>query len=63
MNTALHHLMNEETVDSTEFISISDLESPPVITFCPRQGENKELLEEYGYGDLSMLMQGNDNQR
>ena len=52
INTALHHLINKNTVDSTEHISISELDSPPVITICPRQKQNTEKLAEYGYSHL-----------
>ena len=50
MNIALHNLMGEETVDSTEYIPISDLEAPPVITICPRQREDKQKLKESSWG-------------
>ena len=46
---ALHHLLGWETVDSTEHILVSHLDSPPVLTFCPRQDKNIEKFYEYGY--------------
>ena len=52
MKTALENLMSEPTVDSTEHISIMNLEAPPVITICPRQPiteETKQQLIELGY--------------
>ena len=58
LNTALQHLMDEGTVDSTDVISISDLEAPPVVTFCPRQGAWYEKLAELGYSNVYNLMQG-----
>ena len=64
LNVALHHLMGEETVDSTDYIPISDLDPPPVISFCPRQKEDKMKLKEWGwywgqiYGDVRLLLAG-----
>ena len=54
---------------ATEYISISDLDSPPVITLCPRQEYDSKLLGEWGYssslfyatGDITDLLRGNDN--
>ena len=50
IETAFYHLMSEATVDSTEYISISDLDSPPLITICPRQELNWQTTEEWGWG-------------
>ena len=44
--TALHNLMSNTSVDSTEKIPISDLEYPPLITICPRQKQS--ILAEWG---------------
>ena len=41
--------MSKATVDSTEYIPITDLDSPPVITLCPRQEYDEEKLKEWGY--------------
>ena len=49
MNMALQNLMGDVSVDSTEYINISDLDSPPVITFCPRQPINMRKLFEWGW--------------
>ena len=50
ITVALHKLMSDSTVDSSEYIPISQLTSPPVITFCPRkQIDSKKLNEEFGY--------------
>ena len=48
MNSALYQLMSEKSLDSTEYIPISELKSPPVITFCPRQTFGR--LTEYDEG-------------
>ena len=53
MNKALHLLMKNETVDSTQNINITDLDPPPLITFCPRQKVNTQKLDEFGYADPS----------
>ena len=54
INVALDNLMSKATVDSTEYIPISDLNSPPIITFCPKQAENRILLFKWGYfGSMS----------
>lgn len=58
MNTALHQILSIDTVDSTEYIPISQLNPPPVITFCPRQGYDEDKLFELGYFDSSDLMTG-----
>ena len=50
--------MDEETVDSTLYIPISDLKSMPVITFCPRQGPNMTKLKDWGYEDEFYLFVG-----
>ena len=54
MHVALENLMSDDTVDSSEYIQISDLDSPPVITFCPRQKLNSEKVDELGYYYLGM---------
>ena len=59
VNTALYNVMSDDTVDSTEYINISNLESPPVITVCPRQSINKQILQEWGYkGHAYILLSG-----
>ena len=51
--------MSKATVDSTEYIPISDLNSPPIITFCPKQAENRILLFKWGYfGSISNFLTG-----
>ena len=60
---ALNNLKSKATVDSTEYVQISDLDSPPVITFCPRQPINEGRLMEWGWGailriNVNFLMQG-----
>ena len=62
LHVALEHLLSIQTVDSTEYIPISDLESPPIITFCPRQVEDEKSLWELGYFNTENLMQGNIRQ-
>ena len=62
LNTALHHLMNVETVDLTEYIPISELDPPPVITLCPRIWGNSKILTNYGYKDMSALIKGKNRQ-
>ena len=60
INVALDNLMSKATVDSTEYIPISDLNSPPIITFCPKQAENRILLFKWGYfGSISNFLTGN----
>ena len=59
MNTALHNLMSNETVDSTEYIPISELDPLPVLTFCPRQKVNTQRIHEFGYSSVNELMEGN----
>ena len=61
--TALHNLMSNTSVDSTEKIPISDLEYPPLITICPRQREDEKTVRELGYFDIHFLMKGNNRQR
>ena len=56
---ALRHLVSETTVDSTEYISIADLDTPPVVTICPRQPVDEEKLKDLGYDGVSNLMAGN----
>ena len=59
INTALHHLIGKQAVDSTEYIPITHLNPLPVITFCPRQGKDSEKLNEYGYMyNIGNLLQG-----
>ena len=55
LNVALQHLMGDSTVDSTELISISKLDSLPVITFCPNQGGK---LDKWGYKSIIQLTKG-----
>ena len=62
LNTALQHLQSNDTVDSTEFIPISELDQPPVITFCPGQGSNLTRLAEYGYNTKNNLWKGDIQQ-
>ena len=59
MILALARLMGDATVDSTEYISISDLDSPPVITFCSNQGADYRALIELGYWSTEDLLNGN----
>ena len=49
LKVALNNLMSDATVDSTEYIPISKLDSPPVITLCPRQGIDEAKIVELGY--------------
>ena len=58
IKVALDNLMSENTLDSTENIHISDLDSTPVITFCPRQGEDTNKLDEWGFWNLNLLIRG-----
>ena len=58
-NTALLHLIGKETVDSTEYIPLSDAKSLPVITICPRQGQDFTRLNEWGYYTIDYLLYGN----
>ena len=68
LNTALDHLLREDTVDTSEYVSISDMDSPPIITFCPRQGANSQKMFGLGYGkhwygitySVDDLLQGKD---
>ena len=62
IHNALNKLMGDETVDSTAYIPISDLESPPIITFCPIQPESMYKLAELGYDTSYKLVQGNDKE-
>ena len=55
--------MSNDAVDSTEYIPISDLESPPIITLCPRQGYYSKLLEWRGYASIKDFLLGNDKIR
>ena len=60
VKVALENLIGKETVDSSEYIKISELESPPVITFCPRQGEDfGKIKRMFGYWKSQHLMKGN----
>ena len=59
LSIALNNLIDNKAVDSTEYISIADLDSSPVITFCPRQGENHQKLEELDFDDLDNVFLGN----
>ena len=69
MNVALHNLMSNETIDSTKDIPISNLDSLPVITFCPRQQVNAPKIDELGYGSggdsfsIMNILKGKDNQK
>ena len=57
---ALDNLISNDAVDSTENIPISDLDSPPVITFCPRQGVDDRKLKEWGHWyHIRNLLKGN----
>ena len=58
---ALCRLMSNDVVDLTEDVPISDLDSPPVITVCPRQPVNRQQLIDWGYtyGE-GYLMLGNN---
>ena len=64
MNVALDNLLSDVSVDSTEYVQISELEHPPIITFCPRQPINEIKLVQYGWGfvfmkmNVGLLMQG-----
>ena len=57
MTVAFNNLRSDATVDSTEYISISDLDSPPVITFCPRQEAKWENPIE-GYRRTPHILKG-----
>ena len=59
LKVAFDNVLSNATVDSTEYIPISDLDSPPVITVCPRQGVDDERLYELGYSYIGHLLQGN----
>ena len=57
---ALCRLMSNDVVDLTEDVPISDLDSPPVITVCPRQPVNEQQLRYWGYiSGVGFLMRGN----
>ena len=61
MKVALDNLMSNATVDSTEYIPISDLEAPPIITICPRQREDQQKLKQSSWGyfeSIENLLQG-----
>ena len=58
MNIALHSLKEKVTVDSTEDVPISELETPPVITFCPQQEVDLDTLNEWGYFKVRNLLTG-----
>ena len=60
MNIALHHLMSVDTVDSSEYIPISDLDSPPVITICPMLKQDVKPLNDLGYMHTYNLMNGKE---
>ena len=63
LKVALEQLIGKETVDSSENIKISELETLPVITFCPRQGPDLAKLRDFGYlHNLKYFMKGNDKQ-
>ena len=47
MKVALHNLMSEATVDTTEYIPISELETPPILTLCARQAVADKNEEEF----------------
>ena len=52
ISIAWKKLISKPTVDKTEYISITDLESPPIMTFCPRQhimDISKKQLRKWGY--------------
>ena len=68
MRTAIKQIMSQETVDSTEYIQISDLNPPPAITFCPRQALNFLNAEEMGLGSdeasvITNMLQGKYKQK
>ena len=46
---ALCRLMSNAVVDLTEDVPISDLNSPPIITVCPRQPVDHQKLVDLGY--------------
>ena len=50
LNITLYHLLREDTVDTSEYIAISEMDSPPIITFCPRQGADSQKMHGLGYG-------------
>ena len=60
MKVAFENVLSNATADSTEYISISELDSPPVITFCPNQGIESASLDALGYWTIEDLMNGNN---
>ena len=54
---AIANLMNPSAVDSTEGLSIEEID-PLLITICPLDQWNETLLNEFGYVDKSWLLQG-----
>ena len=47
---AWYNLVSQPTVDSSQTHPLSDLETPPVITFCPQAGDYS--TKKFLLGDL-----------
>ena len=67
MTVAVHNLMSNATVDTTEYIPISELETIPLITICSRQTNShyekdlEELIQKtdkFGYLSESNILSG-----
>ena len=62
--TALNHLLSEATVDSTQYIPISHLKYPPLLTICPRQEKTWKNIEDWGWEEVAddySILTGNSN--
>ena len=59
LTTALNKLLSDATVDSSEEVPISELEYPPLITICPRQGKEWKSVEKWGYSKDDLGYEGN----
>ena len=52
ISNAWKQLISKPILDKTEYFPITDLDNPPIITFCPKQpimNKSKELLKKWGY--------------
>ena len=57
VHTALTQVLSGDTVDSTEYIPISKLDPPPIITFCPRQTIiNNLIMNEQKYKEWGQTL-------
>ena len=50
--------MSQPTVDSTDYISLTDIKDTPLITVCPKQEIYTYGLSELGYYGLEDFMLG-----